>query len=665
MARLSHSRRVVIEFFFHFQCFIHRHNNCSKKMLAMNKSYWVLWALVAMACGCSSAGSMGAEGDYGYKADAGSSKPWANSGGAGGSWNAGINTGGGGGTSTSLPPEQEQTVDFLTPRAGARYVYVANPTRNTVTVIDSSTLAIEELATGDTPTHVATVPGKDIALVINAGSHTLRILRATGMDTSAFNIIPKANAISISPDGLHAVIWYDASLVTLSSPGASIGSTQEVSLVDLAEGGDKVVSVSVGYRPSTVVFSSDNAAAFVVTEDGISELRFADIKSPTIAPFTRIDNGTVTLLHQDAGVPMPVIPDSGPASGDTTPVTIDLGARPIDGEAPLDGGETSLDGGGTTMDTVPEKKDGNGFQDARTVPVPTPTGTGKPIDVSVTPKGDFAIARREGSAEVLLVDLKARNVTSVELTSEVTDLDLVDMPPAGPQAFAVLRNESTLIRIDIPAGFTDTTRRKAWPFAGATIGSVTISSNSKFALLYTTATSSNGLAIFDLNLEQVTPVPNVHKAIRAVAIAPDEKTALVLHNRTVTSQTSTTPTEQEVLDRSYGYTMIDLASGYAKLVITSADPNPFTITPDSSYAFVLLRDDKASVRIAQRISLSSFLTTDFLLGSPPNSIAALADTTHKIFVGQVHSEGRISFIDWVSGSVASVTGFALNGRIQQ
>jgi 6-phosphogluconolactonase (cycloisomerase 2 family) len=110
--------------------------------------------------------------------------------------------------------------------------------------------------------------------------------------------------------------------------------------------------------------------------------------------------------------------------------------------------------------------------------------------------------------------------------------------------------------------------------------------------------------------------------------------------------------------------MVRLVDGYKKVVSTAANPNPFAITPDSSYAFVLLRDDKASVRIAERIELTSFLIQDFPLGSPPNSIASLSGS-RNVFVGQVYSEGRISFIDWVTGSVRTVTGFALNGRIQQ
>jgi hypothetical protein len=67
------------------------------------------------------------------------------------------------------------------------------------------------------------------------------------------------------------------------------------------------------------------------------------------------------------------------------------------------------------------------------------------------------------------------------------------------------------------------------------------------------------------------------------------------------------------------------------------------------------------------MSLTTFLVKDFPLGSPPNAIGALAGINHKVFVNQVHSEGRISFInwDWDDGTVESVTGFALNGRIRQ
>ena len=664
----------------------------------MKKPYWVLLGLtlgVSGACGASG-GSGAGPSNAGYNQDAAAT--WSPGGASGSGGASGIvmnfDAAGAAADAYVLPPEKEQNLDFLAPRAGARYVYVANPTRNTVTVIDSTTLAIVELAPGDSPTYMATVPGRDIALVINTGSHTLRILSDKDMNAGPIPIVSKANAIAISPDGLHAVIWFDSTQTSSSSSQttatSTTGSTQEVSVVTVtpktpgtpAQG--SVISMSVGYNPSAVVFSSDNAAAFVVTDDGISELRFANITAPGIAPFTRIDNTTTSLTHPDAGAAP--APDTTPAPPDTTPapatppatgtpVDVDAGTIP-DGGGSTDGGASS-DGQIAAPDLAPPDTYVPPPSDTAPVSPPpsSPAATGKPVDVSVTPDGAYAIARREASSELLLVNLKTHKVTALDLSSQITDLDLL---PSGTAAFAVLRKESLLVRIDIPSGFSDPAHRTAWQFSGQDIGSVSMSAQGKYALLYVTATQVNSLVIFDPANESYLSV-NLQKAVRAVAVAPDENTALVLHPAPTTPGTGGTSgkggasgsggtsgasTSTSAIDKAYGYTLVHLEDGFSKLQQTAAEPNPFAITPNSSHAFVLLRDDKAGVRIAERINLTSFIADDFPLGSPPNSIAALADT-QKVFVGQVYSEGRISFIDWVSGNVQTVTGFALNGRIQQ
>jgi hypothetical protein len=260
-----------------------------------------------------------------------------------------------------------------------------------------------------------------------------------------------------------------------------------------------------------------------------------------------------------------------------------------------------------------------------------------------------------------LVNLKTHTVTSLIMSSQVTDLDLL---PASNQAFAVLRDESKLVRIDIPDGFTGGKPQVTWQFDGVIVGSVTLSAKGKYALLYTTAVPSKSLVIVDFAQNEYRVV-DLTKAIRAIAIAPDENSALVVNAVPAASGSGgTTGQTSSTTNTSFGYTMVHLAEGYRRVVDTQANPDPFLITPDSTYAFVLLRDDKASVRIAERISLTSYHVDDFLLGSPPNSIAALSGS-HNVFVGQVYSEGRISFIDWMTGSVRTVTGFALNGRIQQ
>jgi hypothetical protein len=476
---------------------------------------------------------------------------------------------------SSLPPEMEERRTFETPQAGARYVYVANPRRDTVAVIDSTSLAIRLAPTGDTPTYLATVPGKDIAIVIDVGSRDATILRteAGATRTSTVPVVPGANALSVAPDGTHVVAWYDSGA---AGAGAGVsGSFQDVSVITLGAT-DQALAFSVGFRPSEVTFASDGSAAFVTTDDGVSILRFAELTTPRVAPLVRVDDG----------------------AGDA--------AR----------------------------------------------------DVSVTPDGHFALSRREGATQIQVVDLATRASTIVELGSPVTDLDLA---PAADFALAVLRDAQTVVQIPLPAGLADSTVHRTTTLDGEAVGSAAITPDGRTAVLYTTAAPVARLVILNLDTQAVLPV-RLRKGVRAFVMAPDGRTALVVHTKAAGSPQAPGLDTDAIIARSYGYTVVDLASGFAKLQLTTAPVGDLAITPDSTRAFLLLRDDAASIRLAQRIHLGSFIVDDFPLGSPPLSLAALVDST-RIFVSQLHPEGRISFIQWETGATESVTGFELNGRI--
>ena len=106
----------------------------------------------------------------------------------------------------------------------------------------------------------------------------------------------------------------------------------------------------------------------------------------------------------------------------------------------------------------------------------------------MTSNGNYAVARCEGSPELLLVDLKTHKVTPLVLSSPVTDLDLL---PSGTQAVrGASRREQ--------AGQHRHSRRlhrrrsaKTYQFSDVTIGSVTMSPQGKYAVLYTTAIPSD------------------------------------------------------------------------------------------------------------------------------------------------------------------------------
>lgn len=497
---------------------------------------------------------------------------------------------------TGLPPETEDRRTFELPQAGGRYVYVSNPLRDTVAVIDSQSLSIQSVEAGDGPTYLATVNGRDVALVINVNSSTLSVLR-TGTDghtsVTSVPVVPGANAITVSPDGLHAVAWLDTSRPNTGIPA---GSFQDISLITLDPAGDRAVQLSVGFRPIDIVFDATNQAAYVVTEDGLSILRFADLNTPSIVPNISLSDDTVSVV---------------------------------------------TDGGTDASVTAPPSRDA------------------RPSDVSVTHDGRYAIARIEGSSVLRIVDLTSRTVHTLDAGAVVTDLDL---SPDGTFALAVLRERSRILKVPLPTAFTDPSSVTHTDLLGETFGSVGISNDNSRALLWTTAADIERLILLDLTGTTTPSVLRLRKTVRAVAFAPDSRTALVIHGRAMGDPDARNVDLETQIDRAWGYTLVDLSSRFAKLQLTPADPGSTVITPNGDYAFVTLRDDLRNVSLVQRISMRSFIVGDTTLGSPPLAVGVVPGTL-RAFVGQEHPEGRITFIDWNTGALQSVTGFELNTRI--
>jgi len=509
----------------------------------------------------------------------------------------------------ALPPEMEIRRSFQTPQAGGRFVYVANPIRDSVAVIDSRSLAIQSVEAGDGPTHLATVPGRDIALVINVTSNTLTILRSTeaGTRTNSVPVVAGANAIAVAPDGRHAIAYLD----TFSSqPGRGAGSFQDVSLITLSESGDRSVRLSVGFRPIEVIFSEDGSSGFVVTEDGISILRFAEITGPRIIPNVSLEE-TGPITARDAG-------------------TDAMGDGPSDGAV-----------------------------DALAAPDAAPVARQPARDISITRDGRYAIARVEGTSTLRLIDLGTGAITSYTASGAVTDLDIA---PDGTYALAVVRERSEVLRIPIPMGFGDPTQVTRTEVTGEFVGSVTFSPDGRRALLYTTALPLPRVTLMELTGPPSLQVVRLRKSVRAVAFAPDGRSVLVVHARAPGSPDEPNLDLETRIERSYGYSLLDVESRFARLQLTPTEVGPFAIVSDGSYAFVLLREDSLRIAQAHRISLRSFTVDPVPLGSPPTSVGVVTGT-QRVFIGQEHPEGRITFVDWATGALQSVTGFELNARI--
>jgi hypothetical protein len=356
------------------------------------------------------------------------------------------------------------------------------------------------------------------------------------------------------------------------------------------------------------------------------------------------------------------------------------------------------------LDFAAIDKDGAGIADIVSL---GSQGIGKTPDVSVTPDGRYALAREETGSALRLVDLTDGRIRRLDLATvpgqvvgaadagpptvtgdagrsgdagdaappplptavppppaplpvTVTDVDLA---PSGDYAMAVLRERSLVVKIPIPGAFDDRTLATLTSVPGELIGLVTITPKGKYALLYTTVDPTNErMTILPLT---GTPKPHsiqLRKSIASVAVSPDEASALVVHQKLPGDPNAPGLDEETKADRQDGYSVVALDRGFAKLQLTAAPLGPSTIVPDSSNLFILF--NTLGLREVQRVDLRSLQFFTTALGSPPISVGAVP-TTQRVFVGQDHPDGRISFIDWTTGAVQSVTGFELNSRIRE
>jgi hypothetical protein len=593
---------------------------------------------LAGACGSSedSAGASDGRGDFG---GSGGSSQGPSPG----------QPGGGTGGFGELPPEVEVHQDFELPQAGEHYVYVANPETDNVAVIDAATLGIHIVEAGDEPTFLQTLAGRDAAIVLNVGSADATILRTTDGVSRAtqVGVQPGSNAIAVNPQGTHAVVYFDPAYATR---GGRQGSFQDVTVLVLSGEGDRSVPATVGFKPTAVFFQDDGSHAFVVTEDGVSVLDFEAMEAHGGGIARTVPLGQVGI---DATLDISVTPDCRHAlarqDGGSVLRLVDLATGTI---RLLD--LATL----TTPDGLGDAGPG-GLPDA----APSPEGgSGTAEDGGSLPEAEA------GADPPALPDAGAADATAPLVFSRfsshlgsavVTDLDLA---PSGDYALAVVRDASTVLRLPIPEAFEDAASIASYRIANELVGSATFAPDGRRALLYTTVVDTNErITILDLEEGTYRPV-QLRKAIRSVTVSPDGQKALVIHRKLPGDPTDPGVDLDTQIDRSYGYSLLELETGFAKLEVTPADLGPFALVPDGSFLFLLFASD--TLHEVQRANLSSFFVDRFTLGSPPVSVGAVP-ATNKVFVGQEHPDGRIAFIDWQTGAVQSVTGFELNSRIRE
>jgi hypothetical protein len=282
----------------------------------------------------------------------------------------------------------------------------------------------------------------------------------------------------------------------------------------------------------------------------------------------------------------------------------------------------------------------------------------------LTPDGNFALARF-GTSEIRQLDLRDGSIVVADLATlapdepiEITDLDVL---PNGTELVTVVRSHGAVVRMPIGASFADSTAWTLLDMSMQPVGSLAFAPAGDLFVSYTTNPAVEAIAIVDVTGGEVRTVA-LRKSVRALAISPDGLFALVLHHAVPSSGSD----EDALVDRSEGYSLVDLTTGFARLALVDAAPaaDAFVLDPVSGQLFLALRDDARAVHELQVVDLAAFSVDRVPLVAPPTTVG-IFPALGRAFVGQEANGGRVSFYLWGSRETHTVAGFELAARIRR
>lgn len=299
------------------------------------------------------------------------------------------------------------------------------------------------------------------------------------------------------------------------------------------------------------------------------------------------------------------------------------------------------------------------------IPVVDPSVPAGDVEVDIVATGEYAAVRRADSASLRVVNVGSLPglAFDIPLASPPTDIDLA---PDGAKVFAVLRTAKQLAIIDVPGDAQNPSGVETVDLTNATLGSLVLSRDGRRGLLYTNASLDERITLLELDQPGYPKRTwTLKKSVRAVGISPAGDTALLLNAKAFGDPGSASNFD-DYIDKSYGYTLLDLATGFGKLQITPVDPGPFTYSPDGTKVYVALDGGDAvnAVRALQVVTTQTGVVITKPLGSAPAAVGMLPGAGQS-FVSQRHPLGRVSFLDLASDAVRTVTGFDLNSQVVQ
>ncbi len=425
--------------------------------------------------------------------------------------------------------------------------------------------------------------------------------------------------------------------------------------------------VEVGVTPTLVRALPGDAGAIVLNE-GSSDLSIVRPRGPTfdVTTIEVIAGANRLVLSPDGSTAFAFFATtrSGVTYGSLQDVTaITLGAEPAAHNLAV-GFRPELvlfaDAGRLALVVCEDGLSGVALADiTRDVflpPVPTsPNRFEVPIDREIlpTPDGRYTFVRTLNRPAVARVDLATGALADLPLPDFASDIDLA----ADGTLIAPLRTRQEVALIAPDAWTTtdvsDTNPHVRFATTGAAFGSTLITADQRHALLYTTTPGVSAIGMLDMASAAVVIAP-LTKEIERLAAAPDGRMAALLHRR------ASGAGDLALRD---AYSLLDLASGYIKLVVTPHAVTEVAFTRDAGELFVLLPDPLGATHEVQRIDAQAFAVTAYRVPDRPVFVGAMP-AIDKVAIALDNPTGWITFIDLVTDRVLQLNSFELNDFIE-
>ncbi|TVQ92526.1 MAG: hypothetical protein EA397_06870 [Deltaproteobacteria bacterium] len=177
-------------------------------------------------------------------------------------------------------PELDDDFLSMPPSQSDVYVFVANPSRDTVSRIDVFSLEVRTAPVGSNPRVVRVTDNYAWAVVFNQGDNTVSILDTETLQGQTVGVRRNFNQMRMSAEGDWVALFHDRDAVRPDDPTPDgIQSFNEVSFVSVPDGEHH--GVVVGYNPRDIKFSQDGATAVVVADQ---HLALVDLRAESLRP---------------------------------------------------------------------------------------------------------------------------------------------------------------------------------------------------------------------------------------------------------------------------------------------------------------------------------------------------------------------------------------------